>query len=232
MRAIGPNSSLRKHEQEMLFTGAKCKAHQKAEVQAIGELLLAQRKKMKTMRDELEDAEDDLVIANAMVSAKDYVRDRSLISTGAMIDAIHPGSRDKLFSKAPSVLAKLGYDKESDAIDQVLVKLKTFPENDPVRMVYEKLLAQQNQAFRKARSEQQEANLELTRIRTVVLRVKMDNDRFREQQFGALLAHVSKVEAEALFSLRTKSTKAKAASEQATETTGNTSHSPTPATTS
>lgn len=218
MRSIGPNRSLRHHEQEMLFVAAKCLSYNEEKVQAIGNALLAQRVKLKEARNTLELAEDDEVLANAMVQAKDRYRDRSLVQLGALMDAIHPGERDMIFRMTPSAIANLGYDAETVEIDKLLVKLRQYDKADPVRLAYEEKLVDQNEEFTKAREKQSEAALKLAEERAMVLRVKMANDRFREVEFGKLLGAVDKATAEFLFQLRTKPS-SKGNDEETTKTT-------------
>lgn len=217
MRSIGPNRSLRHHEQELLFVAAKCLSYNDEKVQALGRELLAQRVKLKESRNTLELAEDDEVLANAMVQAKDRYRDRSLIQLGSLMDAIHPGERSMVFRMAPSAIANLGYDAETVEIDKLLVKLRQYDKTDPVRLAYEEKLVDQNEEFTKAREKQSEAALNLAEERAMVLRVKMANDRFREVQFGKLLGVVDKATAEFLFQLRSRPT-SKGSNEETPET--------------
>ena len=122
MRVLGPDQSLRRHDLELLYSGARCKAHPDAKVVAIGDEFLEQRKVLSTMRTEFEAIEDAETIADALVAMKDWFRDRSLVTLGALVDAIHPGDRALIFAKPPSETARLGYDEESKAIDKIVAK--------------------------------------------------------------------------------------------------------------
>jgi hypothetical protein len=215
MKILGPESSLRRHEQDVLFTGAACKAHPKQEVKDIGEEFLTQQQALKEQRAGLEGAEDGLVIAEALVTRTDATRDGTLVSMGAFADALGKGDRGRLFRMAPSDIAKLGYVKETSEIVALLAKVAAYEAGHPIREAYETRLTEENAAFQEAETGKDEAEKQLVAARFAVSSTKLGNDEFRQRGYGRLVTLLGKSDAETFFRKWTTSKKKPAPSDGA-----------------
>ena len=88
MQMLGPKAALRRHEQDLLYSGAACNAHPSPEVNTIGAAFLAEQKNLKGLRANYEDAEDGVIIAEAFTRAKDNTRDTTLVTIGRFADVL------------------------------------------------------------------------------------------------------------------------------------------------
>jgi hypothetical protein len=199
MRILGPKASLRRHEQDVLFSGAACKAHSQQEVKDIGEELFTQRHTLKERRDGLEAAEDAVVIADALVTRTDVTRDKTLVSLGAFADALGLNDRARLFRLPPSDIARLGNDKETTEIGALITKVQAYVTDHPIREAYEARLVDENAAFVQAAASQDEAEQQLVAARFAVTSTKLANDELRQRCYGKLVTLLGKPEAETFF---------------------------------
>jgi hypothetical protein len=199
MQPLGPKASLRRHEQDLLYAGAACQAHDHKEVNAVGDALLTEHKRLRALRHEYEDAEDGITIAEALRSARDSRRDKTLISMGQFADALGGPDRAKLFKLPPSRLAQLGYQAESAAIREILIKLAQYPADHPLRLAYQQRLSDEQAAFEQAASIHDEAEQRMVAVRFSVLNAKLENDTFRERQFGLLITLIGRAAASDVF---------------------------------
>ncbi len=209
MRILGPGSSLRRHEQDVLFTGAACKAHPSQEVKAIGEDFLAQQQKVKGLRAGLETAEDGLVIADALITRTDATRDSTLVNMGAFVDSLGQDDRARLFRMPPSDIAKLGHGKETSEIVSLLTKVASYEEGHPIREAYEARLTEENAAFVEADRGKDVAEEQLVAARFAITGTKLENDEFRQQGYGKLVTLLGKADAETFFRKRSSKKKKK-----------------------
>ena len=161
MRILGPNTWVRRHEQDLLCAGAACKADKQSEVKQVGDEFLERHKQLKTVRGGVEDAEDGLVIADAVVGRSDAARDASLVSLGVFVDALGGDDGTRLFRMSASVIVKLGYQRKTYEIEAILTRIRQYPEDHPMRVEYEQRLADENQALRDAGAGKDEAEQKL-----------------------------------------------------------------------
>jgi hypothetical protein len=199
MRLLGKGKSLRVHEKDLLHLAAIAKAHQDPRVQAVGQACWERNAALKATRKTLDDAEDLLVIAVALVAAKDVVRDATLVSMVRFADHLGGGDRARIFNMAPSAIARLGYDSETAEIDSALTRVRQLATDHPLRNEYEARLAADNEAFQAASKSASETEQKLVAARFAVLTAKVESDRFRETQYGVLVSLVGKAQAETMF---------------------------------
>jgi len=218
MQLLGPDAPLRRHEQDLLYAGAACKAHNDQSVQAIGDALLTEHKRLRDLRYDYENAEDGVIIAEALISARDDQRDKTLVSMGQFADALGGPDRAKLFKLPPSRLAQLGYQAESAAIRDVLTKLAQYPTDHPLSLAYTQRLSNEQAAFDEAAATQDEAAQRMTAVRFTILNAKLDNDAFRERQLGLLISLIGRAKANDLFKNWRSSAKATPAEASASDT--------------
>lgn len=218
MKLLGPNAPLRRHEQDLLYAGASSKAHTDPRVQAIGDALLSEHKRLRALRYDYEDAEDGVILAEALISARDDQRDKTLVSMGQFADALGGPDRAKLFKLPPSSLAKLGYQAESAAIRDVLTKLAQYPTDHPLTLAYTQRLSDEQAAFDTATAAQDEAAQRMSAVRFTILNAKLDNDAFRERQLGLLIALIGRAAADDIFK-RWRTSASKTPSEASTPDT-------------
>jgi len=145
----------------LLCAGAACKADKQSEVKQVGDEFLERHKQLKTVRGGVEDAEDGLVIADAVVGRSDAARDASLVSLGVFVDALGGDDGTRLFRMSASVIVKLGYQRKTYEIEAILTRIRQYPEDHPMRVEYEQRLADENQALRDAGAGKDEAEQKL-----------------------------------------------------------------------
>lgn len=199
MKILGPKVSLRRHEQDVLYTGAACQAHKNLDIKAIGTVCLIQQKMLKSLRAEYENADDQVVIAAAAADARDAERARTLILMAKFADSLGEGDRSKLFRMQPSDIGRLGHQGRDEEIEHTLIRLRHYPVDHALRTAYEGRLIEEHLAFTKAKAADNAAEQELSAIRFRILNTKLANDTFRDKQFAQLITLTSKKEANTFF---------------------------------
>ncbi len=199
MHMLGPKAALRRHEQDLLYSGAACNAHASPEVNTVGTAFLAEQKNLKGLRANYEDAEDGVIIAEAFTRAKDDTRDTTLVTIGRFADVLGEGDRTKLFKMKPSDIAQLGYAAESKEIHEILTRLREYPTDHPLRATYEPQLTAEQKTFERAEATNDDAERRLSSVRFTILNAKLANDTFREQQHAKLTLILGRREADKLF---------------------------------
>jgi hypothetical protein len=199
MKTLGPKATLRQHEQDLLYSGARCKADPDERVQKIGDEFLQQQQVIQEVRIHFEGTEDGMLIAEALVSRRDATRDTTLIGLGAFSDSLRAGDRQRLFDLPPSQMAQLGFAEESRKIDEVSARLSQYPADHPLRLAYEVRLQEENQGFKEAAATKEAAHQRLVAARFAVINTKLDNDRFRDQQFAKLITVLGRQQADDMF---------------------------------
>ena len=199
MQMLGTRASLRRHEQDILYTSALCGAHKHDEIIIIGTECLGQHKLIKSIRAQYEEAEDHLVITSALAYARDVDREKTLVLMGKFADSLDAGDRSKLFRVQPSDIARLGQQAKDDEIQQTLMRLQHYAKDHPLRMAYEPRILEDHKAFKLAQEADNAAEMTLSSIRFKITKAKLDNDDFRTKQFGKLITLTSKSEANTFF---------------------------------
>jgi hypothetical protein len=199
MQVLGARASLRRHEQDILYTSSLCGAHKNDDIIIIGKELLVQHKLIKGLRADYEEAEDHLVITSAIAYARDVDREKTLVLMGKFADSLGAGDRSKLFRVQPSDIARLGQQAKEDEIQQTLMRLQHYPQDHPLRTAYEPRILEEQKAFKLAKDTDNTAELHLSSIRFKILNAKTENDAFRIKQYGRLITLTSKGEANTFF---------------------------------
>ena len=201
MRVFGPKAPLFRFRWDLVYLLAALLADRRAYIKDLAPVIEALLVELGKERDALEGAEDLVMITNAKRNRRDEDIDSRLKMLGGVSRAAYKDLYERLFpGRAPSLLTRLGLNKQMLENDRILGELAALPAAHPVRVEYEAaLIADMNElrASIKA-SNEAEVGLKLARSHARQLKAKMDTARVETHgKLQALLG--SRKEADKFF---------------------------------
>ncbi len=201
MRMLGINATLPTFRWDLIYLVAELLADTRPGVSALAAPVQASLTKLASERAGLEDAEDQAVVASALLHKRDKRRDDVLIEAGGVARASSKAVYDTLFpSKNPSATARLSIEDESTEMSRILGELAKLPQGHPIRSAYEQSLIDAEAAVKTASAQTDTAATALALQRSQIGRLKLEMDELRlttHSQIVTLLK--SKEEADSFF---------------------------------
>lgn len=200
MRMLGARAGLPLFRWDLVYLGAQLLSDERPPVKALADDVHAALSKLAAQRAALEQCEDAVIIALALVSKRDKRRDALLIETGGVARAADKAAYATLFPKrSPSALARLGLAAESAEINRILGEIAKLPADHPVR-AYEKRLTAAEHALKDAATQSDEAATALALQRSAIRRLKLELDQQRLKTHGQLMVLLTdKAETESFY---------------------------------
>lgn len=189
MRVFGGKASLQTFRWDLVYLAAQTLADKRPDVLALAPLVQAKLAEIKTERDALEQAEDQEIIATALVDKRDRTRDGLVIATGGTARTQDKALYQTLFNKlSPSKTAKLGIDAESKEIARIAGELAKLPADNSIRVTYAAALSAAETELQAAKEQSDTAETALALQRSQAFRFKLDLDKFRVELHGKLVS--------------------------------------------
>ena len=201
MRMLGTKTSLSTFRWDLVYLSAQLTADQRPGVAALAGPVQTLLTKLKTERDALEQAEDAVIVASALLNKKDQHRDGVLVEAGGVARASDKAVYTTLFPKLnPSGTARLGVDAESAEVSRILGELAKLPVDHLLRTAYEPELIAAEAAVKAADAQSDEAVTALALQRSQLDRFKLEVDQARLSTHGQLVTLLKdKAEADAFY---------------------------------
>ncbi len=201
MRMLGTKTSLQSFRWDLIYLLAQLLGDKRPGVSALAPPIQASLATLTTERGTLEGAEDQAIVAAALLNKSDKHRDDLLIEAGGVARATDKAVYDTLFSKQnPSATARLGIDAESAEVSRILGELAKLPASHPIRATYEADLTDTEVAVKAASNQSNSARTALALQRSQIERTKLEVDKTRLETHGQLLALLkNKDEADSFF---------------------------------
>lgn len=188
MRMLGNRTSLSSFRWDLIYLLANLSADDRPGVKALAAPVQAQLAKAGERREELEEAEDALVVASALLHKKDKRRDSVLIEAGGIARTLDKNVYKQLFPKRnPSATARLGVKAESAEVRRILGEIAKLPAEHLVRAEYEQELTDAEAEVAAAGAQSDEAVTELALRRSSLARFKVETDELRLVTHGQLV---------------------------------------------
>jgi hypothetical protein len=202
MRILGPDATLTDFRLDLVHLASRLRADKREPLQALAPRVEAQRTSLLADRGALEDAEDQLVAAGAIVSARDADLDDE--EKRFALAAKLAGAEKALFPVAPSKLTNAPLDEEIQLVRDQLAKLAERPADDDLRVTWEPILRAALDAVVAAKAAKSSEQSDLAVARSRVAQRKTAADSFRVEVWGSINALVQdKAAADAFFRSRT-----------------------------
>lgn len=201
MRMLGHKAGVSTFRWDLVYLKAQLLADERAEVKALATPVQGLLTTIRTRRDALEDAEDAVIVAAALLQRKDKGRDGLVVEAGGVARAVDKASYAILFPKLnPSATARLPIDEESAEMSRILGEMANLPPDHPVRQAYEQELTAAEAAVKAADAQSDAAVTELALQRSQLDRFKLEMDQARLAIHGQLLTLLkNKAEADGFF---------------------------------
>lgn len=191
MRMLGSRTSLASFRWDLVYLLARLSADGRSEVKALATRAQAMRSELAAQRALHEQAEDDVVLASALVDEKDERRDVVVKELGGVARTTDKGTYGILFPKLnPSHTARLPIDEESDQIARILGELEKLDAANPLRTAYLADLTDAEAALKTASQQSDKAVTALALQRSQTDRLKLSMDKGRLEIHGKLEAIV------------------------------------------
>jgi len=206
MRLLGSSSPLSAFRWDLLYLLAELGTDERPGVAELAPPVQNALQALANERAAFEEAEDQAIIAMALLHKRDKKRDRLLITLGGIARATVTEIYERLFPKRnPSQTAKLGIDEESAEMARILGEIDNLPEDHPLREGYGKSLADAQAALLVAKTQMDKAETTLALQRSQLGRFKLSLDKLRLETHGKLMVLLKdKAEVEAFFRATTK----------------------------
>jgi hypothetical protein len=207
MRMLGMKASWHVHRWDLVYLIAELLGDERPDVKALATPVQTCLGKLVAGRAALEQAEDMVIVASALVNKRDKRRDKLLIQTGALSRVSDKAVYATLFPKHnPSATGRLKIDAESAEISRILGELAKLPADHLVRVTYEKGLGDAEKALREAAGQSDDAVTALALQRSEMGRLKLEVDQQRLKTHGQLLTLLTdKAEADSFYRPTTSS---------------------------
>lgn len=201
MRMLGVKASLSTFRWDLIYLLAQLTSDSRPGVNALAAGVQVLLGKVASERAVLEQAEDALIVAQAMVNKRDKHRDGVLIEAGGVARALDKALYGTLFPKqSPSATARLGIDEESAEVSRILGELGKMPVDHPVRSAYLQEMTEAEAGVKAADGQSDQAVTALALQRSQLDRFKLEADQGRLAVHGQLVSLLKdKAEAEAFF---------------------------------
>lgn len=201
MRMLGVKASLSTFRWDLIHLLAQLTSDNRPGVSALSAGVQALLGTVAAERAGFEQAEDALIVAQAMLNKKDKHRDGVLIEAGGMARALDKAGYGSLFPKhSPSATARLGIDAESAEISRILGELGKMPVDHPVRSAYLQELTEAEAGVKAAGGQSDQAVTAIALQRSQLDRFKLEADQGRLTVHGQLVSLLKdKAEADAFF---------------------------------
>jgi hypothetical protein len=183
------------------FLIAQLVSDKRPAVSALATPLQAILTKIGAERAALEQVEDEMVVATAILNKNDRSRDNVLVEAGGVARATDKIVYETLFpTLSPSKTARLGIAAESAHVSRILGELAKLPAAHPIRVAYEKELIEAEADVKVADAKSDQATTALALQRSQLDRFKLEVDEARLETHGHLLTlFKDKEEADSFF---------------------------------
>ncbi len=201
MRVFGPRAPLFRFRWDLAYLLAALLADRRADIQALAPVIEALLVDLGKERDALEGAEDLVMITNAKRDRRDEDVDNRVVMLGGVSRAVDKAVYERLFpGKSPSLLTKLGLNKQMLENERILGELVALPANHPVRVAYEAVFTADMNEMRASIKASNEADVGLKLARSHARQFKAKMDTVRVETHGKLQALLgSRKEADKFF---------------------------------
>lgn len=201
MRLLGKKVTVPTTRWDLVYLDGSLVADDRPEVNAIAPVVTDLLKEVRAERDSLEKAEDVVVLAKARRRRRDQAVDRIVIRLGGVTRATDKALYQQLFRRrSPSEIGKLSLAEQVVENERIVAELATLSASHPVRVEFEKPLAQALSALRTAMKDFEVAEVQLAVARTRLDQLRVKVDKVRVEAHGKLLTLLgSRKEAESFF---------------------------------
>lgn len=201
MRILGPNATLADFRLDLVYLGSRLAADKRAELKALAPRAEAERTALMADRAALEAAEEQLMAASAVVSARDADLDDEEKRFALAVKLA--GAEKELFPVPPHRLVRAPLDEEIQLVRDQLKKLAERPEGDALRSEWHPVLTAALAALTTARDAKSEEQSDLAVARARVAQRKSAADAARVELWGHINAIVKdKAVADSFFRAR------------------------------
>lgn len=204
MRMLGHKASLQTFRWDLVDLAAQLVSDKRAGVSALAAPIQGLLTQLGTERGALEQAEDAVIVASAILAKSDRHRDEVLIEAGGVARASNKDVYQTLFpNRNPSATARLPITEESAEIKRILGEMGKLAADHALRTAYEAELTGAEAAVKAASEQSDEALTALALQRSQLDRFKLELDKARlehARRFREM--HVSEREAERIGALR------------------------------
>ena len=201
MRMLGLRASMATFRWDLIYLAAQLAADDRPGVSDLAPMASDRLVQLGQERAALEQAEDAVVIASALLNKKDRGRDGVLVEMGGVARALDKQVYATLFARqSPSVVAKLAVAEESVEVRRILGELAKLPADHMLRQEYEAELTASEAAVMAASAQSDEAVTALALQRSQLARFKLSTDQVRLEIHGRLVTILKdKAEADSFF---------------------------------
>lgn len=201
MRMLGAKASLQTFRWDLIYLVAQLLADKRPGVSAVAAPIQTVLAKLATERGAFEQAEDQSIVATALLNKNDKRRDELLVEAGGVARATDKVVYDTLFPKlGPSATGKLNVADESAEMTRILGEVAKLPVDHPIRATYETDLFASETAVKTASDQSNVAVTTLALQRSQLGRFKLEMDQARLKAHGQLVVLLGdKAEADSFF---------------------------------
>lgn len=201
MRLLGKKVTVPTTRWDLVYLDGSLVADDRPDVNAVAPSVTDLLKEVRAERDSLEKAEDLVVLAKARRQRRDQAVDRLVVRLGGVTRATDKALYAQLFPKrSPSEIGKLSLTEQVTENERIVAELATLSASHPVRVDFEKPLAQALSALRTAMKDFEAAEVQLAMARTRLAQLRVKVDKVRVEAHGKLLTILgSRKEADSFF---------------------------------
>lgn len=201
MRMLGHTATLAAFRWDLVYLLAQLLSDERKGVPELAPAVQDFLQQIADQRAAFEQAEDEEIVAAALLNKKDKRRDAVIIEAGGIARASDKDVYKILFPRLnPSLTARLGIDEESAEVRRILGEVGKLAIDHPIRVAYEQELADVEKAVRDAAAQSEQAVTALALQRSQLDRFKLTVDQMRLTTHGSLVVVLkNKAEADAFY---------------------------------
>ena len=176
------------YRKDFLYRGAVCRAagRKRPELVPIADECRATVGNIDSRKTQLQQIEDDLVLARAVESAEKLEAIEAYDMVRKQLAAYDKGRVLELMPVPPSTAAKLALEKFDYRVSQAISNIKTLPETHPVRRDFLPALEREFAEFQEADVGEDEVRRALTTMKISLTTFKAELAQLRDKELGQI----------------------------------------------